>query len=174
MEFYSRSSYPQTIPHPKSKKIIDTYSIEINKDTGKKELKATGKTNIYEFIQKSLEDTKVYNILKKCEMGDTEALNRAVGAYGDFTSAPRSLAEAQQLIINAEKEFNSLPLEIRKEFNYSVSEFLAGFGNGKVSQVLEARSPKQEVEIQPIPTQPAQQVQPTQPTQSQSGGIKYE
>lgn len=173
MEFYSRSNYPQTIPHPKSKKIVDTYSIEINKETGKKELKATGKTNIYEFIQKSLDDTLVYNILKKFEAGDLDALNRAVGAYGDFTNAPRSLAEAQQLIINAEKEFNKLPLDVRKEFNYSASEFLAGFGNGKVQQVFTKNTPR-EKDVQVVQTAiETTQPQP-QPTQEQTGGIKYE
>ena len=173
MEFYSRSNYPQTIAHPKSKKIIDTYSIEINKDTGKKELKATGKTNIYEFIQKSLDDTLVYNILKKFEAGDLDALNRAVGAYGDFTNAPRSLAEAQQLIINAEKEFNKLPLDVRKEFNYSASEFLAGFGNGKVQQVFTKNTPK-EKDIQVVQTATEPVAQPMPQMEQQTGGIKYE
>lgn len=171
MDFFSRVKRPKTIPHPKSSKFVTTYSIQINKDTGKKELVESGKTNIYEMIQASKEETMVYNILKRFQNGDIEALTKTKGVYGDFTSAPRTLAEAQQLLINAESHFNELPLEIRREFNMSASEYLASLTNGKFEQIISKYNKQPEVQqeiAQPI----TQQVQQT--IEQQEGGIKYE
>ena len=136
MEYYSRANRPATIPAPKCEKIIPTFSIEINSKTGKKELKQTGKTNIYDKIQASKEQTLIYNILERFSAGDTNVLNKVQGAYGDFTNVPKTLAEAQQQLINAENIFMSMPLEIRKEFNHSTSEFLASAANGELEPRL--------------------------------------
>ena len=169
MEFYSRSNRPETIPYPKSKKIVPTYGLQINKETGKEELVETGKTNIYDMIQASKEETLVYNILKRFESGDIEALTKTKGVYGDFTNMPRTLAEAQQLLIDTENYFNALPIDIKKEFNNSPKEYLASLNNGKFEAVM-GKYIKQPPKQEPIP-EPIQAVE--QPTQSQ-GGVKYE
>lgn len=172
MEFYSRTNRPATIPYPKSDKIIPTYSLQINLETGKKELKETGKTNIYEMIQASKEETLIYNILKRFQEGDIEALNKTQGIYGDFTNMPRTLAEAQQLLIDTEKSFNNLPIEIRREFNMSTSEYLASLSNGKFETVMEKYKKEPKVQ-QPIEQPTEQQVQQTIEHQVQ-GGLRYE
>lgn len=133
MQFYSRSNLPETIAQPKCEKIVPTYGKEIAKD-GTVKIVETGKTNLYEKIQASKESTMVYNILDRFNAGDVTALNQRQGTYGDFTNMPRTLAEAQQTLIDAEKYFMALPLEVRKEFNHSLSEFLAVAGNGKLAE----------------------------------------
>lgn len=173
MEFYSRTNRPTAIPCPKCSKIVPTYSLQINKDTGKKELKETGKTNVYELIQASKEETMVYNILKRFESGDLDALNKTKGIYGDFTSMPRTLAEAQQLVIDTEKQFNELPIEIRREFNMSASEYLASLTNGKFEAIMSKYAKKEEKTEQKVQAPVQEQVQtPTQNTTQ--GGIRYE
>lgn len=167
MEFYARNNYPKTIPHPESKKIIPTFALEINKDTGKKELVKSGATNIYDKIQAAKEETLVYNILDRFNRGDTEALNKIHGVYGNFTNMPTTLAEAQQQLINAENTFNDLPIDVRKEFNFSTSEFLASVTNGKFEEVF-SKYIKDKVQTeQPTVQQPVQET-------TQQGGIKYE
>lgn len=133
MEFYSRTNLPATIAQPKCEKIIPTYGRKVG-DDGKVKVVETGKTNIYEKIQVSKDETLVYNILDRFNAGDINALNQRKGSYGDFTNAPKTLAEAQQTLINAENYFYSLPLEVRKEFNHSVSEFLHSAGDGKLAE----------------------------------------
>lgn len=136
--FYSRSNRPKTIPHPECSKEINTYELEIDKD-GKKELVQKGKTNIYEKIQAQLEETLIYNILNKYQNGDQEIINKLTamdGMYGDYTNTPKTLAEAQQTVIDAHNQFNDLPLELRKEFNYSATEFLASLSNGGFDKVM--------------------------------------
>lgn len=168
MDFYSRVNRPKTIPHPRSSKIVPTYSLQVNKDTGKKEIVESGKTNIYDMIQASKDETMVYNILKRFQNGDIEALSKTKGVYGDFTNAPKTLAEAHQLIINAENHFNDLPLDVRKEFNYSSSEYLASLTNGKFEQIMAKYVKQPEVQ--------QELAQPFTPTEGSTttGGIKYE
>lgn len=166
MEFYSRAKRPATIPCPKCEENVPTFTLKINKETGKKELKKTGETNLYKKIQASKEETLIYNIIKRFESGDIEVLNKTQGTYGNFTNMPKTLAEAQQSLIDAENTFNSLPLDIRRQFNMSSSEFIAGLTNGKFETIMakiQGDKPKmQEVQVQ-------------QPQENQqTGGIKYE
>lgn len=110
---------------PSGEKIVPTYSLVVDKETGKTDLKATGKTNMYDFIQSSLNETLVYNVIERYNAGDVTALDKVSGFFGDVTTFPKNLAEAQQLLINAKKTFDSLPLEVRAKYNHSVSEFLS-------------------------------------------------
>lgn len=133
-EFYSRSNLPTTIAQPKCEKIIPTYGKEVGKD-GKVQIVETGKTNIYEKIQASKEDTLVYNILDRFNAGDVKALQYHDNVqYGDSTELPKTLVEWQQKYINAENYFNSLPLEVRRQFDHSVSDFLQTAVNGKLAE----------------------------------------
>lgn len=169
MDFYSRTRRPQTIAYPESKKIKATFSLKIDKTTGKKELQKTGATNIYDKIQAAKDETLIYNILEKYNAGDNQALNKVKGVYGDFTNMPSTLAEAQQRLIDAENTFKSLPLEIRREFNMSTTEFLASIANGEFEKVAQKfnKAPAE---------QPITETQVQQPVQTpvEQGGIRYE
>ena len=117
-------------------------------NTGSKVLKDTGiKINIYDRIQECKNECDVIEITRRAMVGDQVALQKLqkVGnSYGDMTVMPTSLLEAKQIIIDAEKSFEQLPLEIRKEFNNNVDEFLAGTKNGKIKEVVEKHLPKKE------------------------------
>ena len=133
MEFYSRINKPTTIAQPKCEKIVPTYGIDID-DDGKVRVVETGKTNLYAKIQASKDDTLIYNILDRFTAGDVSVLQKHQGYYADLTDMPKTLAEAQQSLITAENYFNSLPLDVRKEFNHSFSEFLASASAGKLAE----------------------------------------
>lgn len=51
--------------------------------------------------------------------------NSRVPMFGDFTGVPESAQEAYNFILDAKANFDHLPLEIRKRFNYDAGEFLA-------------------------------------------------
>lgn len=133
MEFFSRTNKPATIAQPKCEKIVPTYGKEIDKD-GKVHIVETGKTNLYEKIQACKDDTLIYNILDRFVAGDVSVLQKNQGVYADITEMPKTLAEAQQSLITAENYFNSLPLDVRAEFNHSFSEFLASASAGKLAE----------------------------------------
>lgn len=173
-EFYSRNNLPATIPQPKCEKIVPTYGKKVL-DNGTIKVVETGKTNIYEKIQASKDETLVYNILDRFNAGDVSALQQRKGQYGDFTQAPKSLVEAQQALIDAENYFYSLPIEVRKEFNHSVNEFLHSAGNGKLAerhQYFKAPEPVENA-IKQVANQQAME-QMVQPPQIVTGGTANE
>ena len=144
MEFYSRVNKPETIPAPSGEKVVPTFSLRISKDTGRQELVETGTTDIYEKIQASKESTLIYNIIERFQNGDISALNQHKGYYGDMTVVPKTLAGMKQALIDAEDNFNKLPLEVRKEFNHNVNEYLTAIDNGTINEKLAKFSSKQE------------------------------
>ena len=120
--FNSRTNKPKTIPAPTGNKFANEYSMQID-EKGHKILKKVGETNVYEKIQAGLEDTLIENILTRAAMGDTNALNRIQGNYIDCTEMPKTLAEAQNRILLLKSEFDGLPVELRREYNFSAEDY---------------------------------------------------
>lgn len=136
MKFYNRSEKPPITATPAGEKEEDTYEINIDL-RGHKTLEKSGKTNVYDFIQESLEETKIENIIRRALGGDESALATMHGVYMDVTDAPKSLAEMQQAVITATQEFEKLPVEIREKFNHSALQYVAEFGTEEWAKKLE-------------------------------------
>ena len=145
MEFYSRIKKPDTKPAPSGNKIAPTFNLRMSKSTGRQELIESGTTNIYEKIQAAKDSTLIYNIIERYKNGDVQALNQHNLQYGDTTILPKTLAGMKQALIDAENNFNNLPLEVRKEFNQNVNEYLTAIDNGTIKDKLAKFAPKQEV-----------------------------
>ena len=101
---------------------------------GVRKLVETGRTNVHEFIQKSLPDTLIYNIIAKFERGNVDILNQRAGQYVDITGLPKTLAEAENIIIKSNRFFDSLPLDVRNRFGNSSSSFLSAVSDGSISE----------------------------------------
>lgn len=95
---------------------------------GKRKLLKDNPKPIYEMIQASREQCEIDRIVKRAMQGDTSVLNAMEGQYIDITGAPKSLAHAQQIIINAKRQFEELDLETRKLFDNNVEIFIATAG----------------------------------------------
>lgn len=104
-----------------------TYHVDIDKN-GHKRLIADGKTNRYLKIQSYAEECKIENIIARCAV-DPNALNQRVGQYVDMVNAPKTLAEAQNIIIKIKNEFNGLSAEERNKFDNSVEKYIADYGS---------------------------------------------
>ena len=105
--------------------LADKHAIRID-DFGHKTLVKTGEqTNIYLKIQSHVDECDIEILLARSEVEGYEILDRKAASYGDVTTAPKSLLEAQIMLQDQENEFNQLPLEIRKKFNFSFSEYIA-------------------------------------------------
>lgn len=131
---------------------LNVYQEEIVK--GKKELVKTGETNVYDRIQEDLEGTKIENILHAVAMGDLSALNQRETVYADATTMPHSLMEAQNLVVKMKYEFEQMPLEVRKQFDYSAEKYVEEMGteafmekmapfNKRIAEIEEAGSLKE-------------------------------
>lgn len=128
MEF--RTAYGEKLQNssPTGEKFEMRHRASIGKD-GKRELIRDRKVPIYELIQANREECEIENIIKRAVMGDYNALNARQGVYADITGMPKSIAEAQQMIINLKEDFEHLPKEIRAKFENNAEIYVAEFGS---------------------------------------------
>lgn len=96
---------------------------------GKRKLIKDNPKPIYEMIQASREQCEIERIVKRALNGDISVLNAMEGQYIDITGAPKSLAHAQQIIINAKNDFDKLDVETKKKFDNNVEIFIATAGS---------------------------------------------
>lgn len=147
--FYTRTIKRPTKAAPSGSPEADIYEVEID-STGHKHLVKTGKTNTYEKIQASLESTKIETIMRRAASGDVTALAVTNGQYLDCTEMPHTLAEAQNMLIKLEQQFNKLPLEVRQKYDMSAEKYIADYGtenwakNLGILDQVELEEPKEE------------------------------
>ena len=92
---------------------------------GRRRLERDKEVAIYDLIQSHREECEIENIIRRAVEGDYNALNAVNGVYSDITNCPSSIAEAQQYIIDAKKEFDSLPKDIKAKFEYNPEIYIA-------------------------------------------------
>lgn len=147
--FFTRVNRPRAIPSPVGDGIEPVFEERIV--NGVRSLVRTGGNPINAFVQESLRDTLVYNILDRYQRGDVNALQRMSGQFMDVTGMPKNLAEAQQKLIDVERQFSLLPISVRQRFDNSMSKFVAGFADGSALEILKdagfiTAPPRQSVE----------------------------
>lgn len=135
MKFYSRLNPAPVIEAPAGSKEATTYQTQID-ENGHKVTVPIGKTNIYDRIQSSLEETKIENIIRRFTEGDISAFRQGEPLYADMTEAPKTLMEAQNMIIRITNEFNELPVEIRAKFDHSPEKYVAQYGSEQWAEAV--------------------------------------
>lgn len=96
---------------------------------GRRKLLKDNPKPIYEMIQAHREQCEIERIVKRALEGDISVLNAIEGQYIDITGAPTTLAQAQQIIINAKRDFDQLDPETKKKFENNVEIFIAEAGS---------------------------------------------
>lgn len=135
MEYQTQENRIRT-PTPAGSEELKIYGETID-NKGRTYLKQTGKENIYQKIQASLEETKTYNILEQfAQSGDEAILNRRQAVYGNFLNIPTNPAELQNTIMEAERTFESLDKDVRAEFGNDVGQFKQAILNNEIEQRL--------------------------------------
>ena len=124
MKFYSRTEYPKTIPTPSGEKIEDEFGLRFDKELERNIVAVVGKRNVYERTQAGKEGALLSTLIQRYASGDMSALEQRQGTFADLTQFPTTLAEAQQQMIDAERIFYDLPVEVRREFDHVPSLFL--------------------------------------------------
>ncbi len=129
----------------------DTYKMHVD-ENGKRELKKSGEYNLYADIQSYKDSVSIDYILSRFINGDETALSRVQGIYGDFTQMPKTMAELQQRVIDAEHLFDSLPLDIRAQYNHSASEFFAQLDSDKTKAIFAPPEQAKETVVEQVVT----------------------
>lgn len=121
-------------------------------EQGRLVLEEKGKENIYDFIQSFRDSVDIHVILARFQNGDTEALQKVQGFYGDFTEMPKNYAELLNTVNSGESFFNSLPVDVRSKFGHSFAEFMASVSDGSYLEKLGVTPAKPEPEpVKPEP-----------------------
>lgn len=106
----------------------DKHAVRID-DNGHKTLVKTGeKTDIYEKIQSHVDECDIQKIWERAQTEGYEILNKREAISGDVTLVPGSMLEAAQKLQDMENDFNQLPIDIRRSFNFSFTEYIAEAG----------------------------------------------
>lgn len=113
---------------PAGSRYENLYQEEIDKKSGRKHLVKTGETCVYDMIQEDLEASKIENIIHKLAMGDLSVLKEAKLTYVDENDYPKSLMEAQNIVVRAKSEFDKFPEDVKAAFNNSPEQYVSEMG----------------------------------------------
>lgn len=125
-KFFSRFYRPETVPVPTGTELDKTYNVYVD-ENGKRKIRCVGETNRDTKIQAHKEECLVENILARATL-DPSVLNKTSGLYFDTTTLPKTLAEAQNAIIQIQGEFDKLDAETKLKFDNSVEKYVMQYG----------------------------------------------
>lgn len=118
------------------------YSAKLESD-GTINLVEDGKIDLYSQIQSHKDSCSIELALKRFALGDESALQRTQGAFGDFTAFPNTFAEVLQVMIDSRQYFDSLPVDVRRNFDFDFNKFISSLDD-PASLVQKLRFPSLE------------------------------
>ena len=95
-------------------------------------------------------------ILSRLKVGDVSVLNGKEGAYGDFTVFPKTYAEMLQLVQAGEAAFDSLPVEVRSQFDNNINKWFSQIGTDDWCEKMNVEKPAFPVDVRPDPREDVQ------------------
>lgn len=146
--FCSRVKYPDRGYAPSGDHIIPEYGWKVDPKTSEKYIDVIGETDIYTPIQEALPSTYLRDVLDRFDAGAVSLADykeyieasKTPASYADVTGMPSTLAQVQQILIDADDTFYKLPVDLRADFGHSVERFLAAMSDGSASSVFNAYS----------------------------------
>lgn len=145
-KIYSRFDLPRVSPAPAGEKTEPEYGWIVDEKTGERRIGLTGRRkDIYELKQAALPSTYLNCVVERFNAGamSLEEYRNFIGdpsvsAYIDVTEFPKTLAEQQQLIIDAEESFYALPIRLREMFDNSKEKFYTAVMDGSAAEKFSA------------------------------------
>lgn len=138
--FYSQFNRPKTLPCNSGSKFLNKYQETIKE--GVRSLIQVGKTNVYDIIQSHAKEGDVKWIIAQFSKGNLDVLRKGDPVYTDATTMPTSLMEAQNLCLRMKQEFEEMPSEVKKAFNYSSDLYIAKMGTQEFQEIMKPYNEK--------------------------------
>ena len=132
MAYRSVSNFREKESRPTApgEKIRRTYLWQMNAK-GKKVLIIDQEIDQQAEIDSFLEETKIENIVRRASI-DPDLAERLKpetgGGIQDFTEAPQTLAELQNIMLRAEQIWKDVPKEIKLKFDNDIDKFVSSYG----------------------------------------------
>ena len=112
MKFYNQNDLPPKTYSPCGSPFRIKYKKSVDEE-GNFCVVECGKTNVYEKIQAAKESTEIYNIVERYQNGEIGLVQRQT-YYGDVSTTPKSIFEAEEQAQAANENLNKLPKELRQ------------------------------------------------------------
>ena len=116
-------------------------------ESGEVVLTESGKESISQKINAEKEFTDISYIRQRLAMGDTSVLRTDV-SYGDYRDLPKDMREGLELLINAEKTFDTLPLDVKDKFNGSYLNWLKTSGTEDWVKKMDVLSKEEDIVVE--------------------------
>lgn len=118
------------------KLIVDEYGL-VTSDDGITSVDVVGQKNLDAIIQSNKDNGNIALLVARYNAGDTSALNKAYGVFGDFRNMPTTYAEMVSRLNECRVVFEGLPVEIKEQFENNPDVFWSEFGSEKFNKVFE-------------------------------------
>ena len=139
--FRTAFNRPKTEPASSGSDMLADYQTSIDAN-GQTVLVKTEK-NLTDELQAMSVQCDIENIIQRASVGDESALNQIKDLqFGDTVGSPKNMIEAHAQIKRARLEFDSLPLEVRKLFNFNVEEYITQYGSADFKNKIDSLNPK--------------------------------
>lgn len=103
-------------------------------------IEQVGMVDTWNQIQACRASTDMSLILSRYMAGDTSALSRSQGFYGDVSEMPENMHEALSIMLRAQQDFDALPLEVRERFGMDVYRYISELGTPGFADKLKVSS----------------------------------
>ncbi len=116
-------------------KIVADYGL-VPAEDGSIAVGVVGEKNLDAIIQSNKDTGNVALLLAKYNAGDEEALNRVRGVFGDFRNMPTTYAEMVSRLNECRSVFESLPVEIKEQFDNNPDVFWSEYGTERFNNII--------------------------------------
>lgn len=150
MAYHSVSNFRKKKNRPTTpgEKMRRTYLWQMNAK-GEKVLVVDQEIDQQAEIDSFLEETKIENIVRRASI-DPAIAERLIpetgGGIQDFTEAPQTLAELQNIMLRAKQIWKDVPKEIKLKFDNDVDKFISSYGTVEWAKNLGILEEKPKVE----------------------------
>ena len=155
--FFSRTHYPDRACAPSGERVVPEYGWKVDPKTSEKYIGEVGETDLYTPIQEALPGTYLRDVLDRFDAGAVSLADykeyieasKQAAPYTDVVQKPGTLAEVQQVLIDADDTFHRLPVDLRADFGHSKERFLASMADGSAVKLFEDYSIRKGI-IKPV------------------------
>lgn len=126
--FKTGVSRRKTIPTEHGTREKMNYRIEIDKETGHKEIVFNGMTDTYMKIQAGRDRADINNIIARAQRGDMSGLKDQTKAIYGNMQIPDNMIDIANLKLKIDQAWEKLPIEVRREYNHDPDLYFADYG----------------------------------------------
>lgn len=103
------------------------YSSKYDKD-GNIVLVEVGTEDVYDYIQSFAASVDINNIMQRFNGGDSSALLKVQGVYGDFSDVPDNWSDVLNVLNEGRLSFDRLPKDIKEQFGNDFYRYVSSGG----------------------------------------------